>query len=249
MALEKQPVRYKQDPIAGLVAFHAWRGTEEECKAKFPSLLGWLIGVTIDPVNLPYYEIQGQERTQDAEQWDVPGSMTTLPVTDHPNFWVMAGTLSDTLVQYYNGQKTYQEASDTLDQIDPVIMSGTNYDLAWGFFDLVKKGQKDYQTPSFCIRHTISLKSKSDLEIGMDGIGKIWSTAAVSDLITDAFQGIKDEIAAIPERFGSDPPAGYVWGWLKQAPHNQKTLGGATQWQEEWWLNYWPLILYSTYTP
>ena len=234
-AIEQSPERI-WDRTTGWVTVRVWHGSKAAIEGLIPVLQASFDNVELRTGDGVLWEARARTNTaedgsdeQPTETWELLGSGQSEPVTKHPRFEALA-----------EGERT--QLQDFLRGADPNL---TEAEMTAGdatsFYRLIAKEQSHYQASQWILRHTTTVSNRYTLNVSMANIEARHTFAQLPDDISEGIQAALDNLEAVAP---AEIPE-YEWSWLKQTPTITQTVANKVQVVEEWWLYYWPTVIYD----
>lgn len=219
----------------GWTTVDVWLGTEAAIYGLVPALQSQYDDLDISTPDGVQYRVRAAIGTANdgatevpVNTWELLGSGLQEAVTRHPNYAALSEGDRDALDRYISGETP------------PTSSPALTTPAGVSFFLLLKRDQRNYQDSQWVLRHTMTVSSRAAIVVSMEGINKLWATEELPAGITP---GVQTAINAIP--VPSALPQEHEYAWLKQTPTITQSINSKTQIVEEWWLYFWPTILYD----
>jgi hypothetical protein len=235
---QRQPPERQWERNKGWVTVDVWIGSEQAINGLIPALTASYDNLDISTSDGVVYKVRASignandgSEEQPVEVWELLGAGLQEALTRHPNYAALPQADRDKLDKVASGSS----------EADSYTSASFATGEAVSFWRMLQRQQTSYQDSQWVLRHTVTVSSRAEVQVSMTGINKLWYTEDLPD--TSATPGIEAALAAIPIPAGV--PQEHVYAWLKQTPTITQALNSRTQVTEEWFLYFWPTLLYD----
>lgn len=223
----------------GWTTVDVWLGSQQAIYGLVPALQSQYDNLDITTPDGVQYKVRASIGTandgaeeQPVNTWELLGAGQQEPLAKHSKFASLTAAEILFLEEFIS--------TGTIDDQAAAFM-GAN---ATTFYRMLKRGQSNYQDSQWVLRHTVTVSSRAAITVSMSGINRLWFTEELPEGITP---GVETAINAIPQP--DSIPQDHEYAWLKQTPTITQSINSKTQIVEEWWLYFWPELLYPLAFP